>query len=188
MEQIIVNVSRAPCAISLPSGRPILLNPGFAVQGNYFLRFLDPGKLEVLAKIPAGFTVRGVSQPLAGDQSRDNSAASNKVQGKIENKSQPRVAAKTAASALAESGKDATLENLATGIPGAITASQNADEGYMGATAATWIARIQGISNATLAQQLKLNELKGLAKFLGVESELHTKAELVEAVRVKANG
>lgn len=186
MEQVLVNISKAPVSVTLPSGRPILINPGFAVQGDYFLKFIDPGRIETLARIPAGFSVRGVSQPLLTDQTRDNNSSSSRTTGKLENKSNAKAALKTAGAALAAEGKELTVQNLAKNIPGFTGTGEAGEETFQGVTAATWISRIKAVSSSTLAQQTKLGDLKALAKFLGVASEFATKADLIEAVRLKA--
>lgn len=191
-EHIIVNVSKAPCQVSLPSGRPIIILPGFAVSGDHFTKFISSGQLLPLAAIPAGFSVKGVSFPLAMEGIRSDSSPSHVFGGATKSAKNPNATKKATAVAMAESGKGTSEADILANVQantGAVLSS-NAPKTYEGATVEQWVTRLHSISDTTLGQQMKLNKLRELASFLGVESAeiLQTKADLIQAVRVKTRG
>jgi hypothetical protein len=187
-EQILVNISSAPFTVNLPSGRPVTILPGFGVQGDFFLRYLSSGQFVTLGGMPAGMTVRGISQPLATEGTRKEDTAQPKYSNATK-RTPPKVAPKTVAVALAEEGKTQTAENLSAAVPSVADSLQSTEGGLAGLNAEQWMDRIQKISDTTLAQQMKVSELRLLAVLLGVASAdlLQTKTDLISAIRVKCN-
>lgn len=187
-EQILVNISKARAVVSLPTGRPYIIEPGFAVQGDHFAKFVSSGVLVPLAHIPAGFTVRGISHPLGGEGVRQDSQAPSYA--KNANKSAKPVAAPkqiTAAENLANQGKttsEEVSETLLAGVPGH---DPDGKPTCQGLTNEQWKTRLQGISDATFLQQMKLGQLRELAVFFGIESAsvIQTKPDFVRAIRLR---
>lgn len=190
-EQILVNISQAPITVSMPSGKPVAILPGFAIKGDHFARFAMSGTLVTLASIPAGFSIRGVSDPMANEGIRSDSGSSTTFGAAPKSKAKPSPVPKTTAMALAESGVAPTEQAVAndvanrSGVEIDVTSSS-----YMGLERSQWDARLHSISDTTLAQQMKLSDLTGLARFLGIESAdlLRTKMDLIQAIRVKVRG
>ncbi len=189
-EQIVVNISKAPYAITLPSGRPLAVLPGYAVQGNHFVKFVTAGVFVPLAGIPAGFKILGVSSPLGADGVRSDSVSSTGFNNAPKSRAGNRTVPATAASALAAAGRPATNEAIAASMADVPGMADTATDRYDGLDVPQWKERIRGISDTTLAQQMKLGSLKDLARFLGIESAdlLQTKADLIAAVRVRVRG
>lgn len=186
-EQVFVNISNAPIIISLPTGRPYAVQPHYAVQGDHFRKFISSGTFVPLSNIPATFTIKGVTAPLAGEGVRGDSQAPNHTKSKTRPVPATAPKPKTAAVALAEEGKTssqevakATLEN----VPGYDSATTPTFEGL---TFQAWKERLAGISDATFGQHMKLGQLRGLAKFLQIDSAdiLQTKVEFMQAIRMR---
>lgn len=189
-EQVLVNISKAPCVLTLPTGRPVAVDPGFAIQGDHFAKFASSGTLVPLHSIPVGFTVRGIIAPLAGEGVRQDAQAPSYAKNANKSKQLQTMAAPKPISA-AQDLADKTQATLADaskalldGVPGN---DPNAPNTCQGLTAEAWKERLRGISDATFLQQMKLNDLRKLAEFFGVESAgiLQTKPDFVRAIRLK---
>lgn len=186
-EHIFVNISKSPYVVCLPSGRMLNILPGHAVQGNYFARFSNADKFVSLPAIPAGFMIKGVSQPLQDESTRgdgNSSVSYGKQSPKREGrKAEPAATvlsvAKGSAGEAEKNVEDVVRLSEGTTIPTTDT--------FEGLNKDQWIHRIRSISDTTLAQQMKLAQLKGLAVFLNIGSadQLQNKGELTQALRVK---
>lgn len=186
VESILVNISNTPMTIFLPSGRPLIVNPGYAVQGDHFVRYVASGQFVLLPSIPVGFRIKGISQPCSVDQIRSTQGSpvgfSNAPKSKSMAKAKP---ANTTTIAMANPGASTQeIENAALGDAASSVSDAHTFEGL---SLDSWKARLHSISDTTFAQQMKLSQLKGLAKFLGIESAdlMQTKADFIAAVRIK---
>lgn len=187
-ELILVNVSKAPATVNLPTGRPIIILPGYAVAGDHFARYVQVGTLVPLPSVPVGFMVKGVSEPMRSEGVRTSQDPSHMTDHKSKATSSVQATApKTTAVAMAENGQSTDMANIAaaTGV--------TLGDGEMlldGVSRAGWIARVRSISDTTLAQQMKVDQLRSLAKLLGVDSAdmLNTKFDIITSIRVKCRG
>lgn len=190
-DQIVVNISKAPVTVCMPSGKPVVILPGYAVQGDCFMKYVMSGQIVPLSNVPVGFAVRGVAQPLAKEGMRSDGKSSVSFGNAPKSAKSSTVAPKGTAVSLAESGKEATEENIRASIEAAGGAKLPSSEGtYEGLTVEQWAERLRKVSDNTLGQQMKLHTLRDLARFLGVDSAelLQTKADLISAVRIKTRG
>ena len=188
-EQVLVNISKAPLVISLPTGRPLIVDPGFAIQGDFFAKFASSGSFVPLHSIPVGFTVRGISAPLAGEGVRNDAQAPRYANNASKSK-QPVETSKpvTAVQDIADKNQttpEEAAKALLQGVPGH---DPNAPDTCQGLSMVQWKERLRGISDATFLQQMKLGQLRELAVFFGIESAgvLQTKPDFVRAIRLKA--
>ena len=187
-EQVFVNISHKPYIVSLPTGRPYAIQPHYAVQGDHFRKFISSGEFVPLAAIPAKFTVKGITSPLASEGVRGDSQAPNHNKSKLSRPAPAQAAKpKTAAMAMAEAGKTSPQEvadGILAGTPGY---DSDASSTFEGLTFQGWKERLAGISDATFGQHMKLAQLRGLAKFLAIESAdiLQTKVEFITAIRMR---
>lgn len=188
-ELILINISSSPTTVSLPTGRPIIVLPGFGVAGDYFVKYMQIGVLMPIASIPSSFKVKGIAEPLRTEGVRTTRDPSEAV-----NKNQPFRPATTGAAATPKSSLVAMAEAGLGTSDKDIAKAHNLDikEGDLldGLTREAWVSRIQAISEATLAQQMKLDQLRNLARFLGIYSAdiLATKADIISAVRIRCRG
>lgn len=189
-ELILVNISSSPTTVNLPTGRPIIVLPGFGIAGDYFSKYMQAGILMPVAAIPANFKIRGIAEPLRSEgvrTSRDPSSAAVAGNPRGASGSDFRgPAVPSAISALAKEGSGTSNQDVASSFGINTPTSELLD----GVTREGWVSRVQSISDTTLAQQMKLDQLRGLARFLGIDSAdlLSTKAEIISAVRIRCRG
>ena len=185
-EAILVNISKAPMTIFLPSGRPLIVNPGYAVQGDHFTRYIASGQFVSLPHVPAGFKILGVTQPCQTEQVR--SVSGNPVGFGNSNKSKSMAKAKPhVATTVAMANPGASAQEIAETALGSAATSVSNTSSFEGLSVDAWKARLHSISDTTFAQQMKLSQLRGLAVFLGIDSAdlIQTKADFITAIRVR---
>lgn len=186
-ELILVNISNSPATVNLPTGRPVIVLPGFGIAGDYFVKYMQVGVLMPIAAIPNAFKVKGIAEPLRSEgvrTSRDPSSMTSDVNQPFRNGKT--VAVKSTLVSLAETGAGTTDKDVANAHNVQLPEGELLD----GITREGWVSRVQSISDTTLAQQMKLDQLRNLARFLGIDSAdiLATKSDIIAAVRIRCRG
>ena len=186
---ILVNTSETPVSIFMPSGKPLTVPPGIGVRGDWLDKYIGVvSQLQLLQQVPANFNIRGITDPMSNEFVRDNRDPSHFR--RPEARPSPvtsTTAVETKASEAAAKGESQNTKDMVEReVP---TAAPEQDQ-FQGATADVWRGRVRQYSDSTLGQQLKLPELREVARLLGVDAAdvLSTKKDLITALRVKVGG
>lgn len=186
---ILVNTSETPVSIFLPSGKPLTVPVGIGVRGDWLEKYIGMvPQLQLIQQVPANFNIRGITDPMKEEFVRDNRDPSHFR--RPEGRSTPVTATspvQTKASEAAAKGESQDAKDMVSReVPGAAPEQDQ----FQGASADVWRGRVRQYSDSTLGQQLKLPELREVARLLGVDAAdvLSTKKDLITALRVKVGG
>lgn len=186
---ILVNTSKTPISIFLPSGKPLTVPPGIGVRGDWCAKYIGQvAELQLIQQVPANFNIRGITDPMKDEFVRDNRDPSHFR--RPEGRSTPVTATSpldTKASAAASKGESQDTKDM---VKREVPAAPAEQANFQGATADVWRSRIRQYSDSTLGQQLKLPELREVARLLDIDAAdvLSTKKDLITALRVKVGG
>jgi len=186
---ILVNTSTTPVSIFMPSGKPLTIPPGIGVRGDWLNKYVGVvPQFQLLQQVPADFNIRGITDPMKDEFVRDNRDPSHFRRPESREKSVTATSpVKTKASQAAEEGHSQDTESM---VKREVPNAPDEKDNFQGAAVDVWRSRIRQYSDSTLGQQLKLTELREVAKLLGVDAAdvLSTKKDLITALRVKVGG
>jgi hypothetical protein len=188
---VLVNCGKSPISIFTPHGKPITIPPGIGISGDqaWLGKHIGVNDLTLIQQVPADFKIRGITEPMKEELVRDTRQASH-----FRNPEPKRVVAssrvptvRTKASEALEAGESSSTSDLSKAV-GSDAGSGEAT--YDGRTASIWRNHIISVSDSTLSQQLKLQDLREVAALLGIDSAdvLATKRDLITSLRVKTGG
>jgi len=185
---ILVNTGTTNVVISTPSGRFVTVGPAQAITGDWLHKYIGTTPLQVYQQIPSSFVVKGILDPMKEEFIRDNRDASHFQQPEANKRgvAPSPVATQTKAAAAKADGKELDIKRDMGGNPAHPDSSEPVHDGL---TKGQWVDRIRSVSDSTLAQNLKVDDIRGVAKLLEIDSYdlLNTKKDLIAAVRVKTD-